>query len=256
MRSTVLSSLSQTIELVFPRVCASCGAYGEPMTGSSALCSLCRRLLGLATVRPTLVGVERQDFPVFAAARYEHEVARCLLAFKNSGRTDLIKYVAPALVRSLQLALDQLDLSNADIAVVPLPSTRAATRRRGYAPAPELTRYSVHQLQGMGYPVYYLDALTPVSWLSRPTPWGRGRSQKALGRHDRFARMKGQLTVGSPRFGFLGRTYDLARLPCVLTDDVVTTGASMAEAKRALTEAGATVLSGATVAYVPKRKQD
>ncbi|WP_421082844.1 ComF family protein [Rothia nasimurium] len=225
------------------------------MMSAFALCPVCRHLLGLATVRPGAVDLPRAKLPVMAAGRYEHELARCLLAFKNSGRTDLVKYLAPALVRSVLLVLGEVAAPGRQVALVPLPSTRAATRRRGFAPAPELTRYAVRQLRAMGYPVRCVEALAPTRSLPSSQIWGRGSSQKALGQDARFSRMQGQLKVGSPRGALLGRAYDLTNLTCIVTDDVVTTGASMTEAHRVLQEAGATVVAGAAIAYVPKRQQ-
>jgi predicted amidophosphoribosyltransferase len=53
-----------------------------------------------------------------------------------------------------------------------------------------------------------------------------------------------------------GAAQALRRCPIVLTDDLVTTGATLAEAARALRAAGGCVLAAATVAATERRIED
>lgn len=249
----LLGHLSQTAELFFPRVCASCWAFGRTMQGSGALCPLCDRLLRLATlaVEPTAVAYAR--LPIYTAGRYEYELARCILAFKDGGRTDLAPYLVSALNRSLLalLAGTGSRSSGRPLHLVPLPSSRAATRRRGYAPAPLLASALVRAVRGQ-VDVRVLPVLEPVPTWCRPGVGHRTGAQKTLSKYDRQRAMNGKLRLGQPLFHSLGRSYKLAGARCILVDDVVTTGASLAEAQRLLRQAGVLVEGAIAVARVPR----
>lgn len=246
--------LGQTAELFFPRVCASCWSYGESMEGARALCSLCDRLVRLATlaVEPTSVAYTR--LPVYTAGRYEYELARCILAFKEGGRTDLEPYLVSALTRTFIALLDELVTGNEPVGgplyLVPLPSSKAATRRRGYAPAPLLATALSHALREQWY-LRVLPALEPVPPWQRKLAGHDVGAQKTLGRYERQRAMHGKLRLGKPLLHTVGRHYSVRGVPCVLVDDVVTTGASLAEAQRVLVEAGAQVKGAIAVARVP-----
>lgn len=225
------------------------------MEGAGALCRLCDRLVRLATlaVEPTTVPFAR--LPIYTSGRYEHELARCVLAFKDGGRTDLTPYLVSALGRSLSALLgalsDQEQPREPPLFLVPLPSSRAANQRRGYAPAPLLARALVKALRG-SIDVQVLPALEQIP------PWRRKLSgdyrgaQKTLGRYDRQRAMQGKLRLSRPPLHVLGRYYTLQGIRCILLDDVVTTGASLAEAQRVLGAAGATVRGAVAVARVPR----
>lgn len=223
------------------------------MEGSGALCPLCDRLLRLATlaVEPTAAAYAR--LPIYTAGRYEYELARCILAFKDGGRTDLTPYLVSALNRSL-LALvagTGARSSGYPLHLVPLPSSRAATRRRGYAPAPLLASALARAVQGQ-LDLRVLPLLEPVPTWCRAAVGYRAGAQKTLSKYDRQRAMKGKLRLGQPLFHSLGRSYNVRGARCILVDDVVTTGASLAEAHRILREAGARVEGAIAVARVPR----
>lgn len=251
------SYLSQTAELFFPKVCASCWSFGETMVKAGALCPLCDRLVRLATlaVEPTLAPYAR--LPIYTSGRYEYELARSILAFKDGGRTDLCSYLVNALGRCLK-ALSQA-LSDAGqpleepVYLVPMPSSRVATRRRGFAPAPLLARSLSQAMRGNSeLPV--LPALEQLpAWRQRLAGKANG-AQKTLGRSARQRAMAGKLRLGRPPFHLLGRYYSIKGRQCLLVDDVVTTGASLAEAQRVLTAAGAQVRGAIAVARVPRNQ--
>nr|WP_306294152.1 phosphoribosyltransferase family protein [Paenarthrobacter nitroguajacolicus] len=72
-----------------------------------------------------------------------------------------------------------------------------------------------------------------------PVERGSG-GQKGLGRGERARRVRGSMRVRR------GRGKELRGRRCILVDDVLTTGATLAEAARAVTLAGG-VVSGAVV---------
>jgi predicted amidophosphoribosyltransferase len=105
-----------------------------------------------------------------------------------------------------------------------MPPTRRSSVERGYDPVRLLLRRA-------RLPAARLLALTR-----------RGADQARLGREAREANAAGSMRAL--------RTAGGCRI--LLVDDVVTTGATLAEAARAVTEAGGLVLGAATVASTPR----
>jgi len=88
---------------------------------------------------------------------------------------------------------------------------------------------------------------TPARSLPVLTQRRRVRDQVGLGVDDRAANLAGALWVPP---GWAAR---LGGRPCLLVDDVVTTGATLAEAARALRAAGSGPVVAATVAATARR---
>lgn len=152
-----------------------------------------------------------------SAFSFEGCVAAALRALKEGGRT--------ALARPLGRALAACAAEREHGAVfVPVPTSAAAFRRRGYR-VPDLL------LDRAGLPS--LCGLASVRRIA---------DQRTLGRDDRAANvalsMRGRAVVAGRRV--------------VIVDDVVTTGATLDEAARALAAAGAEVLEAITVAATPR----
>lgn len=201
-----------------------CGGCGEPVVG--ALCARCTDSLGAQ-----LWGQPRVTRPdpcppglpvVVAAAPYAGILRTLVTAYKDEDRRDLL----PLLAAVLRRPLAALGRPRGDDLVVPVPSSRAAVRRRGDSPLLSLARESA----GRGV---VLDALHPVR---------RVADQAGLGHAARAANLTGAYAVRpSARARLAGR-------PVLLVDDVVTTGASLVEAARALRAAGAEVEVAVTLA--------
>lgn len=176
------------------------------------LCDGCRGALVPVPVRRPLA----PGLSVTSAIAFEGAAARVIRALKEEGRTPLARALAPAL-RALLSGMP------ADAVVTTVPSTRAAMRRRGFRPVELIVRRA-------GYRDRRLVRL-------RRTP----RDQRGL---DRDARRR---NVGG---AFVARAVD--GRPVVLVDDVVTTGATLREVARVLTEAGATRVLAVTLAHTPR----
>ncbi|WP_146361420.1 ComF family protein [Arthrobacter yangruifuii] len=201
--------------------------------------------------------------PVMAAGLYAGGLARTLLAFKNRGHTDLAGFLAPVLAGAVQASVLRMrrDSGSPPLVLVPVPGTAASRRKRGYIPLALLLRRLQHrQLLPAGCTEAFLvspvkahgpaetlrrlwKAGAPVPGLSGPGPAGSRGPQKGLSRKARRRSVRGTLTAGPPGA--------LAGVNCLVVDDVLTTGATIAETVRALRAAGATVLGAAVIAATP-----
>jgi predicted amidophosphoribosyltransferase len=219
--------LAALIDLVLPQPCAGCG-------GPGAWCAACSDALAAAAQSP--LGVTRPDpappgFPVAAAAAaYDGAVRGALLAHKERGRLALGR----PLGRALAAAVGCLS-PPAAVVLVPVPSSRAAVRERGHDHALRLARCAAAVLTAAGRPARAASLLAPVRALG---------DQSGLDAEARAANLAGAFAVVRPLPG---------SLPVFVVDDVVTTGASLVEATRALVAGGARVRGAATVAATRRR---
>lgn len=205
----VRSALADALTLVLPVDCAGCD---EPDTG---LCEACRRALAPSPRRRVLDG----GLVVWSGLRFDAVPARVIRALKEEGRTGLAAALAPA----LGAAVAAVDGAGEHAVVVPVPTSRAAFRRRGYR-VPDLVAHRA------GLEVARLLA-----------PARRTADQRGLDRDARRRNVADSL-VARDRAG-------VAR--AIVVDDVATTGATLVEAARALRACDIEVVGCATVAATP-----
>ncbi|MGW3803160.1 ComF family protein [Streptomyces clavifer] len=221
--------------LVLP---AACGGCGRPRT---ELCEECAAALtGVPRrVRPT---PEPAGLPaVHAAAPYGNAVRAMLLAHKERGALGLAGALGGALAGAVGAGTGPWDGAG-PLLLVPVPSARRATAARGHDPARRIALAAAAELRRRRVPARVL----PVLRQRRPVA-----DQSGLGARERQVNLAGALVVAS------GARRLLDEGPVVLVDDLLTTGASLAEAARAVGAAGpsatgaATGLSAAVVAASP-----
>jgi predicted amidophosphoribosyltransferase len=124
------------------------------------------------------------------------------------------------------------------VVLVPVPSSAWASRARGADVAALLAGRAARDLRAPGRPARAVRGLRQRR---------RVHDQAGLGAPGRAANVAGAFTVRRPaRRRLRGRVV-------VVVDDVVTTGASAAEACRALRSAGVEVVAVAAVAWTPLR---
>jgi predicted amidophosphoribosyltransferase len=168
---------------------------------------------------------------VVAAGWYAGALRQLVVALKDQARWDL----APILAALLGMALDPLLVVGGPVLVVPVPSSAAAVRRRGDAPVLVLARRAA---RGAPRPPPVASALRVTRSL---------RDQAGLGSADRWTNLAGAHAV-HPRWSASVRHTEV-----VLVDDVLTTGATLAEAARAVRDAGGVVRGAAVIAATRKR---
>ncbi|MFC7819714.1 MULTISPECIES: ComF family protein [unclassified Streptomyces] len=203
-------------DLVLPAECGGCGR------ARSVLCPRCRTALSGAApsrVRPV---PEPPGLPVVhAAARYADEVRAALLAHKERGVLALTAPLGVALAGAVRAAVRARE----PVLLVPVPSARRAVRTRGHDPARRIALAAAGELRRTGTPARVLAVLRQRHAVA---------DQSGLGARERLDNLAGALAVvpGGGRLLCGGG-------PVVLVDDLMTTGASLTEAARALRAATA-----------------
>ena len=223
--------------LLLPVACP-CGELDVPW------CARCAALLAgpFARVEHGAPRLDRLDgvppVPVWALTPYAGPVRDVVVHWKDRGRADLDRLLAPALRRAVaRLGPVLSPACGAPLAVVPVPSTGAARRARGREPVAVLARSVALGLHDGGVPARVVPALART---------GRGRDQVGLG-----ARARGRNLSGSVRMTRRGARALGQRSMCILVDDVLTTGATLAAVERALEEFGHDVLGATVLAATP-----
>ncbi|WP_225822965.1 ComF family protein [Streptomyces naphthomycinicus] len=235
-------------DLVLPADCAGCGA---PRT---ALCPRCRATLEGAAPRRVRPVPEPAGLPVVhAVAPYAAEVRALLLAHKERGALTLAGALGTALARAVRAGLGHggpggggsgagagagggSDGSpwRGPVLLVPVPSARWAVRARGHDPVRRMALAAAGELRRTGTPARVAAVLRQ----RRPVA-----DQAGLDARRRLENLAGALEVTAGG----GRLLGAGRL--VLLDDLMTTGASLAEAARALRQASVSRRDDETAVY-------
>lgn len=258
------AAAAEVLALAAPVDCVCCGAE------DLALCGGCERQVRLLmrtpfraeAQAPALIDVDGSVLlPVVAAGAYRAELAEALLSFKKHGQGQLAEVLSKGLARAIRAAAGEAPWP----LLVPVPTSGSAYRRRGFSPvqvllgrlgpqrAPRACRQSglatTHALRttglraGRGTAGRGAAAPVPTSGSSYRLPGLRRQpsGQKGLGRGDRAQRVRGSMRIRRGPFA-----PDVGGRQCIIVDDVLTTGATLAEASRVLRAAGALV-TGAVV---------
>ncbi|MDW6062265.1 ComF family protein [Streptomyces sp. FXJ1.4098] len=229
--------------LVLPTGCAGCGRSG------GALCGRCRAALCGAGARPVRPSPSPPGLPpVHAAVAYEDEARAVLLAHKERGELRLAAALGEALASAVNAAcphphphpyphLHARHRSWRPLLLVPVPSARRAVAARGHDPARRIALAAAGVLRRGGRPARVLPVLRQLRAVT---------DQAGLDARRRLENLTGALGA-APGCGRL-----LAEGPVVLVDDLMTTGASLAEAARAVRAAGGPIVGAAVVAAAPR----
>lgn len=158
---------------------------------------------------------ERVSLPKsLAVTDYEDPLAKLLAEFKHTGNPRLVDWLVEHLARHIKAVY-----GSQTWLLLPVPSSTKATVQRGFVPA-NLIASSLAKELGFG------SKANSALWLRREVA-----DQAALSIGDREQNLTGAM-VANPSLA--RRAVNLV----AVVDDVVTTGASAAEAVRAMAEIG------------------
>lgn len=205
-------------ELIFPSRCIGCSQLGI------SICSLCRK-----SWHPHIyyreLSIMQMTYPVISAVPYSPIASRVLLSAKESNLSAADDLLINAISHSLSLFLKRYGSGN----LVGIPSRRTATRKRGRNFMVEITK-SVASDNSMKS----LDILQHTRSV---------RDQSQLDSADRSRNIAGAIAASAKASGLpnLGNNEAV-----IVVDDLITTGATLAEAIRALRTAGFAVIGAVT----------
>jgi predicted amidophosphoribosyltransferase len=209
-------------DLVLPVRCLACGR------AHVALCRHCVPLGPLVPLAPLPDGGLGGGHGGYAAAPYAGVLRTALVAYKERGRHDLAPPLGALLGAAVTGVLAQGELwRRPGVLLVAVPSARASARARGGDHVARLAR-----LAAGGAGLSSVRALSQVR---------RIRDSAGLGAAQRQVNVSSSMAACPPAPG----------AAAIIVDDIVTSGATLTEAARALRLAGWPVLGAAVVAATP-----
>ena len=196
---------SELSHLVFPIRCFGCNALGQ------SICTACRR-----EWIPHYYKTQTTGFNVHSALIYSPTASKIILAAKENGLKGADDLLIEAIMHVLiKLQLEKVSLKKSYFTLIPIPSSRQSQRRRGRSFIVDLTKAISHNTG-----ININDCLQVSSRVS---------DQSGLTIVQRISNMNGAFSLKSGA---------ILRGDAILIDDVVTTGATLREAARALNSQG------------------
>ena len=206
-------------EIIFPSRCIGCSRLGI------SICSECRKQWHPHFYQRA-INFKGEIFPVFSAIQYSPIASRVLLSAKESQLKAADQLIVNGIVHPLKLFINRYGPAT----LISIPSRKSANRKRGRNFLQEITAAVALEVD-----LPYQSPLTHIR---------KVRDQSQLNLVDRSENISGAFSV-SPDFMSqicAGNTGP----KIIVIDDLITTGATLAEAIRALRTAGFTVLGAVT----------
>lgn len=201
-----MSLLTDLNQLIFPSRCYGCQKLGP------SICSACR-----SSWHPHYYKTHLKDLTVHSALIYTPTASKIVVAAKELG----LKGADQLLIDAIVHVLDKAKIDRVFYRLVPVPSSTASQRRRGRSFIVDLTN-QISERTGIAV----LDCLE----LSRKV-----LDQSGLHRGERETNLAGAFNLRVAARGDL-----------IIIDDVVTTGATLREALRALNSQGIHAIGSVT----------
>ncbi len=223
VKSTILDSL---LSQVAPHYCCSCGEIGN------LLCESCKYDINSDHVNSCLFC--GRPTSIADACRYCHsDITRMWCVGERSGGLEKLinlykfNYAKAASASLSEVLLACLPQLPPETVIVPIPTLRAHIRQRGYDHALLVARAIAEEQK--------LTLAQPLERITNTVQRGTDRKQRIAQAKQAFRVSKG---------------VEMA-IPYLLIDDVVTTGATLRYAAKALKDAGATTVWAAAIARQP-----
>lgn len=223
-------------DLVLGSQCVGCERPGR------LLCDACRRALDVVPAPAWPTPVPPGLVAPWAATSYDGTVRAMVLGHKEHRLLTLAGPLGHLLAAAAWAALSDLRPVPARLLLVPVPSRPGSTRQRGHEPTLAITRAAARRLATRG-----VDARCVPLLRTRPGL----ADQAGLDATARAANLAGALRVHPPAMRRLARSGRPVHL--LVCDDVLTTGATAAEAQRALRDVGLPPLAVVAVAATRRR---
>jgi ComF family protein len=225
-------------QLLLPAECFLCHALLGERDAARLVCSLCRQRW--RAVRPPWCERCGQPEPHFGPCRLCHQWPAALKSVRSAAwlfegaqhAVHGLKYGGlPRIADDLATAMTPLRPdTDGPSALIPIPLARKRLRERGYNQSEVLARALARK--------WRIPVLPDLLVRTRETP-----TQTALTPGTRLANVRAAFAVANAQCPMINDQWTL-----IIVDDVFTTGATLAEAARALEQAGATSIHGITFA--------
>jgi predicted amidophosphoribosyltransferase len=211
-------------ELVFPSRCIGCSQLGI------SICSICRKSWHTHIYHRSIkvMGIQ---YPVISSIEYSPIASHVILRAKEANQVAADQLLVKAISHSLRYFLKNYGSGD----LVAIPSRSSATRKRGRDFMQEITQS-----------VAIIESLKSREILQHQRAV---RDQSKLNSRQRNLNIAGAFSAT----GKLAKLDKLAKMaisgnigPLIIVDDLVTTGATLAEAIRALRAAGFSVIGAVT----------
>lgn len=199
-------SLKPLLQLIYPPNCLICFAAG------STICLSCKSIWQ----QDVKVG-QLQKIPLYFTNFYNSQTAKVILTAKENGNHISKDLLANSLLNSLGKAISDLNLVG-KIAIVSIPSRSAVIRKRGRNHIEELSLKIISEAKIYGISVCHLPILSILKKI---------KDQSNLNKAQRISNMSGAYLATPPKIAFDN---------LIILDDLITTGASIQEGIRALSE--------------------
>lgn len=204
-----MKSLRALQEIIFPSRCLGCGLLGLE------ICSSCRRDWHPHIYRKW--ATTTTPFPIYSAVTYSQTAGKVLLAAKENN----LAVADHLILGALRHALEYFQREIRGDLLVPIPSRRTVARARGRQ---FITALGTHLSQMSNLPLY--ENLQHVR---------RVRDQSSLDAKSRVRNLDGSM-----------KSLNFLSGRAIVIDDLVTTGATLQEAVRALRKRGIEVAAAVT----------
>ncbi len=209
------------LDIIFPENCLSCGKQGD------YLCKDCLHLSPSAE-RQTLEWI----YPIYD---YRHPAIKKSIAFlKYKGRKNIVDLFSDALhTRILEELADLKMMENfSDPLLVPIPLAPKRYKERGFNQSEVLSRRIAFIDKEDNFKLLIGALVKPKDTLHQA---------KIKDRRERLTNLAGSFSIKNQE-KIIGRNI-------ILLDDVATTGATLAEARKVLKSAGAKKIIAFTIAH-------
>ena len=195
-----MQMFSELSHLVFPTRCYGCNSLGI------SICTACR-----SEWIPHYYKTQIKTLNIHSAIMYTPTASKIILAAKENG----LQGADDLLIAAIEHVLNKAQLDKGYFTLVPVPSSKQSQRRRGRSFVVDLTR-AISRHTGI--------AVNDCLQISRRVSDQAGltRIQRSANMHEAFSLKPGAILRGD----------------AIVIDDVVTTGATLQEAARALNSQG------------------